>query len=147
MTCGDCQAIRSERDRLQKLFDDAGEGQYNVLNLIDYYQREASESKIAEAAEAVERVRDAVTDVWRRAVQPATEAVERAHRLEREHASMRETLAKRASAEDASAARLGVDVVRLREWVRRRERAQRADKVLVVDWLRALLAIIEGGAA
>jgi len=28
----------AEAARLQKLFDDAGEGQYNVLALIDYYQ-------------------------------------------------------------------------------------------------------------
>ena len=31
-------ALRAERDRLRKLFDDAGEGTYNVLALIDYYQ-------------------------------------------------------------------------------------------------------------
>lgn len=36
--------VHTERDRLQKLFDDAGEGQYNVLALVDHYQREAMDA-------------------------------------------------------------------------------------------------------
>lgn len=38
-----------ERARLQKLFDDAGEGAYNVLALIDHYQDEAIENARAAA--------------------------------------------------------------------------------------------------
>lgn len=34
----------AERDRLRKLFDDAGGGEYNVLALIDYYQRSSMEA-------------------------------------------------------------------------------------------------------
>ena len=34
----------SEADRLRKLFDDAGEGQYNVLNLVESYQRNSMET-------------------------------------------------------------------------------------------------------
>ena len=34
----------SEADRLRKLFDDAGEGQYNVLNLVESYQRNSMEA-------------------------------------------------------------------------------------------------------
>jgi len=35
----DVVAKLREADRLRKLFDDAGEGQYNVLNLVESYQR------------------------------------------------------------------------------------------------------------
>lgn len=34
----------AEADRLRKLFDDAGEGQYNVLNLVESYQRNPMEA-------------------------------------------------------------------------------------------------------
>ena len=34
----------AECDRLRKLFDDAGEGQYNVLNLVESYQRNSMEA-------------------------------------------------------------------------------------------------------
>ena len=34
----------AEADRLRKLFDDAGEGQYNVLNLVESYQRNSIEA-------------------------------------------------------------------------------------------------------
>jgi hypothetical protein len=34
----------AEADRLRKLFDDAGEGQYNVLNLVESYQRNSMEA-------------------------------------------------------------------------------------------------------
>ena len=34
----------SEANRLRKLFDDAGEGQYNVLNLVESYQRNSMEA-------------------------------------------------------------------------------------------------------
>jgi hypothetical protein len=44
--CGACiqadrseiEALTAERDRLQKLFDDAGQGEHNVLALVDHYQ-------------------------------------------------------------------------------------------------------------
>lgn len=42
------QAWREQRARvraLEQLFDDAGEGQYNVLNLVDHYQRDAMEAQ------------------------------------------------------------------------------------------------------
>ncbi len=35
------RAARAERDRLLKIFDDAGQGEHNILALIDYYQDEA----------------------------------------------------------------------------------------------------------
>ena len=34
----------AECDRLRKLFDDAGEGQYNVLHLVESYQRNSMEA-------------------------------------------------------------------------------------------------------
>lgn len=34
----------AEADRLRKLFDDAGQGEHNVLALIDHYQRNSMES-------------------------------------------------------------------------------------------------------
>ena len=34
----------SEANRLRKLFDDAGQGEHNVLALIDHYQRNSMES-------------------------------------------------------------------------------------------------------
>ena len=36
--------IKEERDRLRKLFDDAGQGEHNVLALIDYYQRQSMDA-------------------------------------------------------------------------------------------------------
>ena len=39
----DVAAKVAEADRLRKLFDDAGEGQYNVLNLVESYQRNSME--------------------------------------------------------------------------------------------------------
>ena len=33
--------LATELDRLRKLFDDAGQGEHNVLALVDYYQAEA----------------------------------------------------------------------------------------------------------
>lgn len=35
---------KSEADRLRKLFDDAGQGEHNVLALIDHYQRNSMEA-------------------------------------------------------------------------------------------------------
>jgi hypothetical protein len=63
------EAVRQadERDRLRKLFADAGQGEHNVLALIDHYQREAIAAQaevarlrlwlvaFAECAEAAER--------------------------------------------------------------------------------------------
>ena len=40
----DVAAKVAEADRLRKLFDDAGEGQYNVLNLVESYQRNSMEA-------------------------------------------------------------------------------------------------------
>lgn len=37
-------AAVAEADRLRKLFDDAGEGQFNVLNLVESYQRNSMEA-------------------------------------------------------------------------------------------------------
>jgi hypothetical protein len=34
----------AEADRLRKLFDDAGEGQYNVLNLVESHQHQLRDS-------------------------------------------------------------------------------------------------------
>lgn len=48
--CVDADAVKialewkAEADRLRKLFDDAGEGQYNVLNLVESYQRNSMEA-------------------------------------------------------------------------------------------------------
>lgn len=38
-------AARAENARLRKLFDDAGQGEYNVLALVEYYQRLAIASE------------------------------------------------------------------------------------------------------
>lgn len=35
---------KAEADRLRRLFDDAGQGEHNVLALIDHYQRNSMES-------------------------------------------------------------------------------------------------------
>ncbi len=40
----DVAAKVAEADRLRKLFDDAGDGQYNVLNLVESYQRNSMEA-------------------------------------------------------------------------------------------------------
>ena len=40
----DVAAKVAEADRLRKLFDDAGEGQYNVLNLVESYQRNSMDA-------------------------------------------------------------------------------------------------------
>lgn len=46
-------AAEAERDRLRKLFDDAGQGEYNVLALIDHYQAETiAEEERRRTAEA-----------------------------------------------------------------------------------------------
>ena len=42
----DVAAKVAEADRLRKLFDDAGEGQYNVLNLVESYQRNSMEADV-----------------------------------------------------------------------------------------------------
>lgn len=34
----------AEADRLRKLFDDAGQGEHNVLSLIDHYQRNSMQA-------------------------------------------------------------------------------------------------------
>lgn len=39
-----CAAYATEIDRLRKLFDDAGQGEHNVLALIDHYQRNSMEA-------------------------------------------------------------------------------------------------------
>ena len=41
----DVVAKLAEADRLLKLFDDAGEGQYNVLNLVESYQRSSMDAE------------------------------------------------------------------------------------------------------
>jgi hypothetical protein len=57
--CVDAEAIkialewRAEADRLRRLFDDAGQGEHNVLALVDHYQRCA-----LDAAAKLARVRD-----------------------------------------------------------------------------------------
>ncbi len=38
-------AAVDEADRLRRLFDDAGEGQYNVLNLVESYQRSSMDAE------------------------------------------------------------------------------------------------------
>ena len=40
----DVVAKLAEADRLRRLFDDAGQGEHNVLALIDHYQRNSMES-------------------------------------------------------------------------------------------------------
>jgi hypothetical protein len=48
--CVDAEAVKialewkAEADRLRKLFDDAGQGEHNVLALIDHYQRNSMEA-------------------------------------------------------------------------------------------------------
>lgn len=37
----DLARVTKDRDRLLKLFDDAGQGEHNVLALVDYYQDQA----------------------------------------------------------------------------------------------------------
>lgn len=37
-------SLREENQRFRKLFDDAGQGEHNVLALIDFYQKESIES-------------------------------------------------------------------------------------------------------
>ena len=39
------EALRVERDRLIKLFDDAGQGEHNVLALVDHYQCSAIDAE------------------------------------------------------------------------------------------------------
>jgi hypothetical protein len=74
---------QSEAARLRKLFDDAGQGEHNVLALIDFYQAETFESEAKaeqfarELAEAKERVQE--YDAWLRAEE--AEAGERARVL------------------------------------------------------------------
>lgn len=48
-----------ERDRLRKLFDDAGQGEHNVLALVDHYQAAAmdAEAKLAGARKAASILR------------------------------------------------------------------------------------------
>lgn len=51
-------ALAAEVARLRKLFDDAGQGEHNVLALVDHYQAEAIEARaevarLREAAAAV----------------------------------------------------------------------------------------------
>ena len=36
--------LKAERDQLRKLFDDAGQGEHNVLALVDHYQRHSTEA-------------------------------------------------------------------------------------------------------
>ncbi len=52
---------RSEADRLRKLFDDAGQGEHNVLALVDHYQRTAMEAdeRLLAARKVVEAARRA----------------------------------------------------------------------------------------
>ena len=45
MTSDDVGELRAELARLRKLFDDAGQGEHNVLALIDHYQRSAMEAE------------------------------------------------------------------------------------------------------
>lgn len=49
-----CLAAEAESDRLRKLFDDAGQGEHNILALIDHYQdEEHREYRLRIAAEEV----------------------------------------------------------------------------------------------
>ena len=53
----------AEADRLRKLFDDAGEGQYNVLNLVESYQRNSMEAAANSAAKERARIVTALRDL------------------------------------------------------------------------------------
>lgn len=44
MLLADVRSLESEVGRLRKLFDDAGQGEHNVLALIDHYQRNSMEA-------------------------------------------------------------------------------------------------------
>jgi len=49
-----CLAAEAESNRLRKLFDDAGQGEHNILALIDHYQdEEHREYRLRIAAEEV----------------------------------------------------------------------------------------------
>lgn len=60
---------KAEADRLRKLFDDAGQGEHNVLALVEHYQRAA----IA-AAEHVRRCKEAVQEAEARGREAEREA-------------------------------------------------------------------------
>jgi ribosomal protein L11 methylase PrmA len=49
--------VVAERDRLRKLFDDAGQGEHNVLALVDHYQRNSMDAGARLAALTTERDR------------------------------------------------------------------------------------------
>lgn len=51
MTPEELERIRAEVDRLRKLFDDAGQGEHNVLALVEHYQAEMIKAQ-AEAEDA-----------------------------------------------------------------------------------------------
>ena len=53
--------LREENARLQKLFDDAGEGEYNVLALVEHYQAEAIRTNELERENA--RLKQELEDV------------------------------------------------------------------------------------
>ncbi len=57
-TTADIRALTAEVARLRKLFDDAGQGEHNVLALVDYYQ----DAEIKAGAE-VARLREALDSV------------------------------------------------------------------------------------
>ena len=56
------RAAEAERDRLRALFDEAGQGEHNVLALVDHYQEEARKALI-DREEAYPRALQAAADV------------------------------------------------------------------------------------
>lgn len=58
----DIVALLAEVDRLHKLFDDAGQGEHNVLALVEHYQAETMKAQ-ADVAELKAELRTAMYDM------------------------------------------------------------------------------------
>lgn len=63
------QETTAERDRLRKLFDDAGQGEHNVLALVEHWQQQALAGDAACARElvlidAVKALREGIQDIF-----------------------------------------------------------------------------------
>lgn len=59
---GDIGKLLTEVDRFRKLFDDAGQGEHNVLALVEHYQAETMKAQ-ADVAELKAELRTAMYDM------------------------------------------------------------------------------------
>lgn len=57
------RAAEAERDRLRALFDEAGQGEHDVLALVDYYQEKAGRAYRSGMTHGIERALQAAADV------------------------------------------------------------------------------------